>query len=77
VYLLAPSGGMSRTRQQVGFDAVRHRTHTRMGQGGSRSVDKSGRCQGGKDIPCSRQDGEGLGKGHLAKCSLVRGSEVL
>jgi site-specific recombinase XerC len=56
---------------------IRNRIHTRLGQGGARSVDKSGRCRGGKDIPCSRQDGEGLGEGHLAKCSLVRGSEVL
>jgi len=40
-------------------------------------VDKSGWCQGGTDIPCSRQDGESLGEGYLAKCSLVRGSDLL
>ena len=40
------------------------------------TVDKSGRCRGGKDIPCTRQDGEGVGEGHLAKCSLVRGSDL-
>jgi site-specific recombinase XerC len=38
---------------------------------------RAGRCRGGKDIPCSRQDGEGLGKGYLAKCSLVRRSDLL
>jgi transposase len=63
-------------RAQADLTVVRARG-SRLGQGGARSVDPGGRGQGGKDIPCSRQDGESLGEEHLAECSLVRGSDLL
>lgn len=49
-------------------------------QNGSRRLSISGPerpVSGREDIPCSRQDGEDLGEGYLAECSLVRGSDLL
>jgi site-specific recombinase XerC len=37
----------------------------------------AGAREGGKDISCSRQDGEDWGEGYLAECNLVRGSDLL
>ena len=54
-----------------------HRTHSTVGQSGTRSVDTSSQGLGGKDLSSRGQDRKGVGKRHLAKCRVVRGQGLL